>query len=205
MTHETYSISPAHYDDIPEDLLQGNKTILEFGPATGINHLISRHSEFFIRNNKAGRYLGIDLEPYVDRYLTIEQGDIRHYHTEQQSDVVLALHVLEHIELDLWPDVLQRLCSFVAPGGHLFIGTPHNEPPDTSEQHLVSRISPATFLDLLPDAEVRKVRTKYSFSEDGARFAWALLRYAKRWLTRHPYVRRYGRLLVTWHKEGSTD
>lgn len=201
MIYDTFSISPAHYNDISIDILQGNKTILEFGPANGLNHLISRHSEFFIKNNKVGRYLGIDLEPYEDRYLTIEQGDIRHFQTDQKFDIVLALHVIEHIELEHWASVLERLCSFVALGGYLILGTPCNEPPNTSEQHLVSRITPATFLDFLPDAEITKVRTKYSFAEDGARFAWALLRFIKRWLTNHPYVRPYGRLLVVWKKE----
>jgi len=200
MTYGIYSICPAHYNDIPEDLLQGEKKILEFGPATGLNHLISVHRDFFIENNKARRYLGIDLEPYEDHYLTIEQGDIRHFQTDQKFDIVLALHVIEHIELEYWASVLERLCSFVAPEGYLILGTPHNEPPNTSEQHLVSRITPTTFLDFLPDAEITKFKTGYSFAEDGARFAWALLRYIKRWFTRHSYVIQTTRLLVVWKK-----
>jgi len=201
MKQDTYYISPAHYNDISEDVLQGSKTILEFGPATGLNHLISIHRDFFIKNNKAGRYLGIDLEPYEERYFNIQQGDIRYFQTDQKFDIVLALHVIEHIEFDQWASVLEKLCSFVASGGYLILGTPHNEPPNTTELHLVWRITPTTFLDFLPDAEFKEVRNKYPFAEDGARFAWALLRFIKRWLTRHPYVRPYARLLVVWKKE----
>ena len=201
MMDTQYSISPAHYNDIPSELLQGKKTILEFGPATGINHLISKHRNFFINNNTDGRYLGVDLMPYEQRYLTIEQGDIRHFRTSQQFDIVIALHVLEHIELVCWPDVLGRLKSWVNPGGHLIIGTPCNEPPHTSELHLVSRITPELVKKFLPDAQVQRIRTKYSFAEDGARFGFALLRYIKRWLTRHPYVRTYGRLIAIWKNE----
>ena len=201
MRVDNYSISGAHYDDIPQHILQGEKTVLEFGCATGLNHLISVHRSFFIENNKSGRYLGIELFEYDEKYLNIEHGDIRTFDTSLQYDIVIALHVLEHIEFEDWEIVIPRLCSFVKEGGYLIIGTPDDEPLGASEGHLVSNITPSTFKEFLTDCEVLQIRNKYPFAEDGARFAWALLRYAKRWITRHPYVRPYSRLVVLWKRE----
>lgn len=195
-----FSISGMHYDDIPKHIMQGEKSILEFGCANGLNHLISVHREFFIDNNKAGRYLGIDPFRYEEQYLNIELGDIRTFNTDSKYDVVIALHVLEHIEFEEWGRVIPRLCSFVKEGGYLIIGTPKDEPEGANEGHLVSNITPDTFREFLSNYEVLQIRNKYSFAEDGARFAWALLRYAKRWITRHPYVRPYSRLVVLWRR-----
>lgn len=198
---EHYSISPSHYNDIPDAILQGEKTILEFGPATGINHLISKHRRFFIDNNADGRYLGVEIIPYNEQYLNIIQGDMLEFKTDHKWDIIIALHVLEHVELRHWPRLLKRMKSWLSPYGHLIIGVPHNEPPGMSDLHLVSRITPDLIRNYLPDAKITKVNTKYDFAEDGARFAWALLRYIKRWLTRHPYIRRHARLLVIWRNK----
>ena len=199
--NEHYSINSEHYDDIPDAILQGEKTILEFGPATGINHLISRHRDFFIDNNNAGRYLGIDIIPYKERYLTIEKGDIRDFETDKRFDIVLALHVLEHIEISDWPHVIEKLTSWVALGGYLIIGTPHKEFQNITGLHLVLRITPETIKQYLPDSEVSFFKTRYHFAEDGARFSWALLRYIWRQLKRHPYVKTTVRILAIWRNE----
>ena len=195
-----FQISASHYNDIPKHILQGEKSILEFGCATGLNQLIGDNRSFFIDNNRAGRYLGIDLFQYDEKYLNIEYGDIRTFDTALEYDVVIALHVLEHIEFEEWKHVIPRLCSFVKEGGYLIIGTPDNEPDGMDNGHLVSNITPSTFKGFLADCEVLQIRNKYPFAEDGARFAWALLRYAKRWITRHPYVRPYSRLVVIWKR-----
>lgn len=205
MSYDTYSISPSHYNDIPEELLQGEKKIIEFGPATGLNQLISKHSNFFATNNRIGNYLGIEIESYDDTYLTIEKGDIRTYVTKQKFDVVLALHVLEHIELGCWSEVCERLMSMTAPLGNLIIGVPHNEPENTSKYHLVSRISPEMIISYLPNAQVYSIKTRPNFIEDGASLTWALLRYIKRRITRHPYVRKHARLLAIWKKESDKE
>ena len=193
-----YSISPAHYNDIPDALLQGDKTILEFGCATGINQIISKHRDFFLQNDREGRYLGVDLEPYDEHYLTIEQGDIRHFQTDKTFDVVLALHVLEHIELKHWPRVFDRLMGWVAPDGVLIVGMPNNEPDNSDEYHMVFGITSTMLQHYMPDAEIHEIATPFKFSEDGAPFLWALLRYIKRYVTGHPYVRQSARLLAIW-------
>lgn len=196
----TYSISPAHYNDIPDDILQGEKTVLEFGCASGINLLISRHRDFFIKNNKEGRYLGVDLEPPDDLYLNIQQGDIRDYSTDIEYDVVIALHVLEHIDIKYWAETVDRLKSFVAHNGYLIIGTPNDEPDGTHEGHLVCNITADMLRKYLRGGDVREIKTPFKFNENGAGFAWSLLRYMKRRLTGHAYVRRAGRLLAIWQK-----
>lgn len=199
-TFGNFCISASHYNDIPKHILQGEKSILEFGCATGLNQIIGVHRSFFIENNKAGRYLGIDLGQYDEKYLNIELGDIRTFGTDSKFDVVIALHVLEHIEFEEWTRVIPRLCSFLKNGGWLIIGTPDSEPDGADEAHLVSNITPSTFKEFLTDCEFLQIRNKYPFDEDGARFAWAVLRYVKRWVTRHPYVRPYSRLVVLWRR-----
>ena len=198
-----FSISPAHYNDIPDDLLQGQKNILEFGCAIGLNQIISRHREFFINNNREGHYLGVDLEPYQEKYLNIIVGDIRDFKTEKKYDVVIALHVLEHIELSYWNETIQRLKSFVAQNGVLLIGTPNEEPDDNDEYHCVFNITVDMLKHYITGADVLKIKKPFAFAEDGASFSWALVRYIKRRITHHPIVRPYHRLLAIWKNEGS--
>ena len=200
MTDRTYSVSPAHYDDIPDEYLKGDKTVLEFGPASGINQLISRHRDFFIHNNKNNRYLGIELNITEDGFFNIEQGDIRFYQTTKQYDIVIALHVIEHIDLKYWSETIERLKSFVAPDGYLIIGTPNKEPAGLVKDHKVSMIDVDMLRTYLRGAEVHEMKTPPKFNENGANPVWAHARYIKRKLTRHPYVRRSGRLLAIWSK-----
>lgn len=145
-----------HYDDIPESLLTGKKTILEFGSSNGLNQLISRHREFFIENNKAGRYTGFDIRNFKDVYLNIKRGDIRTYEPDCRYDLVLALHVLEHISLDLWEKVIQHLRAAVALNGALIIGVPNKEPqPDhKNTNHKVFNITPSMLLEYIPNSEI---------------------------------------------------
>ena len=197
-----YKVYPRHYDDIPDDIMQGAKKILEFGPATGINQLASRHRDFFIENNTAGRYLGIDTKMYEERYLNIEQGDIRTFDTKEQYDIILALHVFEHIDLSHWYPTFRRLRDVVAHGGYLIVGVPCDEPAEESsnEGHVVFNITRELLAQYLPGAEIREIRN-YRFHEDGARFLWALSRFVRRWLTRHPTVTKRSRLLAVWRTE----
>ena len=201
MAGVTYSISPAHYNDIPCRILSGEKSVLEFGAAAGLNQIISKHHDFFIQSNETGRFLGIDLEPPTKSYLTVQQGDIRDYTTDTKYDVVLALHVLEHIHIKYWPETFDRLKSFVAPRGHLVVGTPHKEPAGLHEGHVVNNITADMLRRYLGGGEVREIKTPFKFNENGAKFWWAVLRAIKRRLTRHHYVRDSGRLLAIWRNE----
>lgn len=196
-----FSISPAHYNDIPQGILEGDKTILEFGCANGLNQLICNYRDFFIENNRKGNYLGVDLFDYREEYLEIVVGDIRSFDYPDTFDIVLALHVLEHIEFKYWKETIDRLKQYVAPQGYLIIGTPSDEPAGTNEGHIVFNITPDTFFEFLPTAEITKIKKAPAFISDGESFGWALLRYVKRRITRHPYVRRYHRLLVIWRNE----
>lgn len=196
-----YRVSTRHYDDIPSGLMQGTKRILEFGSATGINQIASKHRDFFIENNIAGLYRGVDTRMYGEKYLNIEQGDIRSFYTAEKFDVIPAIHVIEHIEIQWWKPTFSRLRYMLADGGCLIIGVPHNEPVEdqTNEEHVVFNITRKLLAHYLPDAEIREIRN-YRFHEDGARFLWAFIRFVKRWLTRHPTVTGRSRLLAVWRK-----
>ena len=192
-----------HYDDIPDRLMQGEKTILELGASNGLSQHICRHREFFIANNNAGRYHGIDIRDFQHCYLNIVRGDIRTYEPEQKYDLVLALHVLEHIDLSYWESVISRLLSAVAPRGFLVIGVPNREPevnhPYTD--HRVFNITSDMMRRYLPDAIISTLPNPFPFANDGVSFGWALLRYLKRRLVRDPAIRRYNRMLAIWRNQ----
>ena len=197
-----YRISPQHYNDVPDDIMQGDLKVLEFGSATGINQLASRHRDFFVRNNAAGRYLGIDTRMYCEQYLNIEQGDIRIFDTGEKFNIVLALHVMEHIEIHHWRRVFAKLGRMLVDGGLLIVGVPCDECAEeaSNEEHVVFNITRELLEQYLPGADIREIHN-YRFHEDGARFRWALVRFVKRWLLGHPMVSMIPRLLAVWKKE----
>ena len=196
-----------HYDDIPEALLQGEKTILEFGPLNGLNQLISKHRDFFISNNKAGRYLGVDVRRFNETYLNIIHGDIRTFEPKDRYDIVLALHVLEHIDLRYWEGVIQMLISSVIPEGLLIVGVPNKEPRPKHRRtnHKVFNITTKSLRQYFQRSEIVTLSNKFPFSEDGASFVWAVLRHLKRVIVRDPSIRRYNRLLLVWRKESEKE
>lgn len=202
MSTRWYRVYPRHYDDIPAEFMRGVKRILEFGPATGINQIASKHRDFFIENDIAGMYRGVDTRIYEEQYLSIEQGDIRSFDTVERYDLILALHVFEHIDIEWWALTFWKLRAMLTSGGHLIVGVPHNEPAEgtTNEEHVVFDITRKLLAQYLPNAEIREIRN-YRFHEDGSRFLWAFVRFVKRWLTRHPSVTGRSRLLAILKKE----
>ena len=192
-----YSFLSRYYDDIPSEILSGRKTVLEFGPAVGISQLMSRHRTFFIENEE--NYLGVETYDYDKFHLPVIKGDIRTYVTDIKYDIVIAMHVLEHIEFHYWKETIGRIKSFLVPGGCLVIGLPYKEPEYRGyTNHKVFDITEETILEFLPDARVTKYKNKIQFAEDGASFIWALFRYIKRRVRCHPSVRRYDRILVIY-------
>jgi 2-polyprenyl-3-methyl-5-hydroxy-6-metoxy-1,4-benzoquinol methylase len=144
-----------HYDAIPSHFLKG--AILDVGCGDMSNQKNSKNWPYLV----LGDYTGIDIEE-----------DIFNYETDQTFDTVLAIHVIEHIELIKWPAMFERLCSWVTPGGHLIIGTPYMQSPSVyrnfkgpeNQRHRVFRIDEKAIEYYLGEVGVIRYRGPYSQS-----------------------------------------
>ena len=103
-----------HYDAIPPQFLQG--TVLDVGCGDFSNQTKSKYSGHILGMLATLDYVGIDIEQ-----------DLFKWETDTLFDTVLAIHVVEHIDISKWPLMFKRLTSWVKKGGYLIIGTPHNQ------------------------------------------------------------------------------
>jgi SAM-dependent methyltransferase len=118
-----------HYDVIPYKYFCGN--ILDVGSRDGENQQNSTNwylIENAINNN---RYLTLDIDesPYVNLVGDIFDLGPTLIHSNSVFDVVMAIHILEHVIVERWPALIGILKDLVAPGGTLIIGTPYIEVP----------------------------------------------------------------------------
>jgi len=102
-----------HYDMIPEELFHGR--ILDVGCGDGSNQHQSKHADLLYSCD----YTGIDVTLGTDLF---------EYEPNHAFDLVLAIHVAEHIPIERWDDLFDRLQRWTAKGGHLVIGTPYRQP-----------------------------------------------------------------------------
>ena len=173
---------PTRYNEIPSEYLQGVKTILDVGSGNGAGQIGSIHYRFFEDNNACGRYTGIDVMPFAYTYLDIRIEDIITRKARLLYDVVIALHVLEHIEIEHWESVCQKLLDATAPNGVLIIGVPFKETKkySISPNHVVLGIDEDMLLSYFPDMTFKYFRYIIPFHQDGKGIVYSFLRYLKR-------------------------
>lgn len=202
------SITPIHYDKLPDYVFENAESILDVGCMSGLNALLSRHRQHFLAAEQRGDYLGLDIQQQEKQYLQpIVCDDILTTNISKQFDVVLCLHVIEHIPFEKWPQLFMILCDRVALCGYLVIRCPHDDPPELNygHQHLVFHIQPDMLRTFLPGARIFKQRRRYEhFRNEGESLIWAMGRFIWRILTRHYY--RYRLLgnyevVAIWKKE----
>ena len=198
---------PIHYDNIP-DCVFGN-SILDIGCMDGSNALRSKHGIKFVQAVSDGKYIGVDVTDYSDRYLApIITMDIRDFDTDRKFDLVLCLHLVEHIPYEEWTVLFTKLRSFVSEGGYLVIDVPYNEPTYESDKlydHVVFHIKEKTLCEYFPDAHFFKYKARNypHWKDSNESHLKALVRFIHRIITRHPYrYRRFRNLVVVWKNEG---
>ena len=199
-----------HYEDIPGYIFASSDSILDIGNCGGVNFCFSHHASHLERC----QYLGIDIEPPEQSPLPTITADVLQWDNTEQYDLVIALHIVEHIDFNEWEDLFKRLKSWTRK--YLVIGVPYKESqrhgwmyegPPEPHKHKVYQISKGMLSKFLPDARFHVHTEGYfssHFNANGASLPWAVLRLIKRIITRHAYAR-IRRLLAIWEKNDHVE
>jgi SAM-dependent methyltransferase len=200
-----------YYDQIPDNLLKGR--VCEIGAGSGENQLWSRHKKRFFELSRCGNYIGIDIADRKKTVLNIQQIDVLEWTPKEKFDTVIAIELIEHIQFREWEELFKVLISLVKPGGVLYLSTPYNQQledyiqgcknqtqGDPFQVHVTFGITESVIHHFLPGAKCI-VKKRYNFREEGESFLWALARYLKRVVTRHPYTKpSMVKLFAIWSK-----
>jgi len=204
----------AHYNEIPFRCIKDAKSILDIGSSNGLMAKFSRYGLLFDKINDAGNYLGIDIQNFGHTCYRIIQQDILDFEPERGYDLVVACHLVEHIEIEKWQRLLNRMYGCVAENGYLVVVGPFKQKKmDYSDrhyamQHRVFEIDRQTFEQFLPNGRYRyskDLQTTF-FIDEGEFLPYAILRLIYRVLTFHPYSilrqRRHPcQMIGVWRKE----
>ena len=202
----TYTYSNTYYYDLlPNNIFRENGTILEMGCGDGNSQVESRHKSHFLGKG----YIGLDIRSDISPKINIMNADVFDYDTDDKFDTVLAIAVIEHIPFSNWPKLFDKLKTWTKKDGYMGILVPHDERLSdyiTSLDyehclkhypvlghgvpcHVVHGITEKVLRHFLPGADVFEVRRKLNFREEGEGLLRPSLRFVKRVLTRHKYIR----------------
>jgi len=198
-----------YYDEIPESIFQGASSILEIGSADGWNQVVSKHKDHFLKKY----YVGIDPVEQENPFLPIIQEDALKCDTSETFDLVLCIHVIEHVSLSQWNELFRRLIKWTRKGGYLVIACPYNEiwkgisHTVAYSPHLVFGIKPDLLKQFLPDIKTILLgeSLKSLYYEEGENWLWILTRHFRRLLTGNLYaynwIPKARRIMGVWKKE----
>jgi len=187
------------YNIIPEKFLKS--PIFEFGSGEGIRQVECKHKKFFLESD----YLGIDLLEHIRPELNIIQEDILQFKTNRKFTTILSIGTLEHIPLDKWSFVVDKLKNLCVKKGNIVIFVPYKESVNQYmngvEDHLVFGITKEFMLHFFPEAKV-KIIYEEMLRQHGESLIWAIGRWFKRLMMLDLKIfkiipRRVG-LLVIW-------
>ncbi|KKN83060.1 hypothetical protein LCGC14_0303260 [marine sediment metagenome] len=183
----------SRYNTIPKERVYGK--ILDIGCSDGIAQINSRHGEYF----KSENYLG--LEPASERAehaihmgLNVLLTTIDNYDMAQKFDLIIMNEVIAHIDYEEWAELFKKLKSLLNKGGTICITTIANEKFQDAgnvhryHHHVVMDITDDMILEHLPSATIIKIPAWHAFKQKDESFLWALGRWVKRIITRHPAV-----------------
>lgn len=188
------------YNLIPEGILKGK--CLEIGAGIGERQVLSNYADFF----RTGDYLGIDNLVTTTVNLPFIKADVFVIDfPEATFDVILAIEVVEHFSITLWPEFFDRVCKWLKPKGFLYITVPYNETARLYKKkwpcysvHEVFGIKEKTIRVFLPDAKIQLHNHPYLLHGPDRSLLWRIGRCIKRVLTRHDFVK--SRMTILWQK-----
>ena len=207
-----------HYDHIPAyTFKKSGNTILDVGCMDANSATASIHGEIFQKADAQDAYLGIDIQEYDPHYLkNIIRGDIFDFDTQRKFNLILALHVLEHIPFDKWSTIFEKLKGLTSPNGYLVIEVPHRERPKRYRKayqkygHCVFDIDESLLREFIPDLiflHRTEKRTYRHFRIPDEGLLRPIVRFIVRIVTlhEHSYFRHIGTvqmLTAIWKKAG---
>ena len=177
------------YSNIPVEFLRG-KRILEVGSAYGKHQMLSIHSDLFQVASDRGNYVGYDKQVQKKPLLNIIEADIRTVDLQGEFDIILVMHCLEHIPINDWNLIFDKLKRVLRVGGWLIVAGPYMEP---SRENPIQRRDPShvvfdideDFLErYLPDVQMFRASIKYPMVFGVRNLVWwfRCLFNSKRWM-----------------------
>jgi len=163
---EPVKMYSTHYDAIPSQFFEG--TVLDVGCGDGHNQRASTNWHHISKCIEEKRYTGVDIVTQNTDYVAVT--DIFDYYPEEPFATVLAIHVIEHIGIERWPELFDKLKSFVEPDGWLIIGAPYkgnkaeyaNFQGPENQRHVVFDIDEALMSKYLGKVEFTKYIGPYA-------------------------------------------
>jgi len=177
--------SPRHYNEVPSYCI--GKSVLDLGSSNGCGAYHSKHRDLF------NDYLGVDVQGFDKCCLPVIQSNIFDFKSDRKYDTVLALHVIEHFDIELWPKFFDIVDGLLKPNGYLVVNVPYRQKVHVSVgefmEHKVLNIDEtllSRFLDFKRYIKIKQWR-KWAFRNKGESFLWATARLVFRILTNHKY------------------
>lgn len=184
----------AHYNEIPFYCVKDARSILDIGSSNGLMAYLSKYARFFNRINKRGNYLGIDIQSFHYLYYPIKQVNVFDFEARKKYDLVLALHVIEHFDIQQWQTLFDKLYGWVSKNGYLVVNVPFKQKKAIYKdklkvmRHKVFGIDKQTIEQFLPNGHFTYSKARYlPFKEDHELLFFAILRFFYRAITLHPY------------------
>lgn len=184
-----------HYNEIPFQCIIRAKSILDIGSSNGQMAKQSKYGCIFDKINNEGNYLGIDIQSFNYSCYNIIQKDLLDFIPKQEYDLVIASHVLEHLDISKWKNFFHKFFNCVSKKGYLIVITPFKQKiTDMSYrpkamQHKVFQIDKQLLKQYLSNGcyQYSKDLTSSYIREENEFWPYAILRLFYRIITFHPY------------------
>lgn len=194
MTLPDPTLAALRYGEIPYRCIRDAKSILDVGSSDGSMAKFSCYGPIFDRVNDAGNYLGLDIQEFEHTYYHIIKKDLRDFTAKRKYDLVIASHIIEHIEIEEWQSLFHKLFGCVAEGGYLLVNVPFRQRKRVYNcecepmNHKVYGIDKKLLESFLSGGHYLYSKGKWRhFREKGEFLLYAVFRLFFRVLTSHPY------------------